>query len=34
VLCDEHLHGSFFRKLFVDLGAQPICLRCREDTKA
>ena len=30
VLCNSHLHGSFFRRLLVDLGAEPVCLKCRE----
>jgi hypothetical protein len=29
VLCHRHLHGSFARRLMVDLGADPLCLRCR-----
>ena len=29
VLCDPHLHGSTFRKLFRELtGAAPVCERC------
>jgi hypothetical protein len=31
VLCNSHLHGSFFRRLLVDLGAEPVCLRCRRE---
>jgi hypothetical protein len=34
VLCDRHLHGSFFRKLLVDLGADLVCVRCRAEAKA
>lgn len=34
VLCNTHLHGSFVRRLLVDLGAEPLCVRCRhEDVK-
>jgi len=30
VLCNAHLHGSFFRRLAVDMSlAQPICVQCR-----
>jgi hypothetical protein len=30
VLCNTHLHGSFFRRLLVDLMASPpVCVRCR-----
>jgi hypothetical protein len=29
VLCHAHLHGSFFRRLLVDVGARPVCVRCR-----
>jgi len=29
ILCFTHLHGSFVRRLVADLGAQPICVRCR-----
>ena len=29
ILCDAHLHGSFFRRLYVDLGADALCVRCR-----
>ena len=30
ILCNRHLHGSFFRRLAVDVGAsEPLCLRCR-----
>lgn len=29
VLCARHLHGSFFRRLLVDLGTAPVCLDCR-----
>ena len=31
ILCDTHLHGSFARKLIVDLGVGAvICLKCRQ----
>jgi len=30
VLCNTHLHGSFIRRLLVDLGARPLCQRCRQ----
>ena len=33
-LCPTHLHGSFARRLLVDLGAQPICLQCRRGVTA
>lgn len=29
VLCADHLHGSWARRLAVDLGAQPVCVQCR-----
>lgn len=29
VLCAAHLHGSFLRRLLVDLGAAPRCVQCR-----
>ena len=29
ILCAAHLHGSFFRRLLVDLGAAARCLDCR-----
>lgn len=29
VLCARHLHGSWMRRLLVDLGASPLCLSCR-----
>jgi hypothetical protein len=34
VLCDRHLHGSFFRKLMTDFGVQALCLRCRAEAKS
>lgn len=29
ILCHTHLHGSFVRRLLVDLGAAPVCVQCR-----
>jgi hypothetical protein len=29
VLCAQHLHGSWTRRLFVDLGAKAVCVECR-----
>lgn len=29
VLCSRHLHGSFVRRLLVDLGAEVRCVACR-----
>jgi len=29
ILCARHLHGSFFRRLLVDLGAASVCCACR-----
>jgi len=30
VLCNDHLHGSFARRLLADAGlAEIVCLRCR-----
>lgn len=29
VLCATHLHGSFARRLVVDMGATPTCGDCR-----
>lgn len=31
VLCPVHLHGSFARRLLVDLGAHALCVQCRTD---
>lgn len=31
ILCHTHLYGSFFRRLLVDLGAKPLCVRCRHE---
>jgi hypothetical protein len=29
ILCARHLHGSWFRRLLVDFGAETICCECR-----
>lgn len=29
ILCATHLHGSWLRRLLVDVGAEPICVQCR-----
>ncbi|MEO7455413.1 MAG: hypothetical protein ABIY52_04075 [Gemmatimonadaceae bacterium] len=29
ILCYHHLHGSFARRLLVDLGARSLCVQCR-----
>ncbi|HEX6052212.1 MAG TPA: hypothetical protein VFZ21_23265 [Gemmatimonadaceae bacterium] len=29
VLCATHLHGSFARRILVDLGARTLCVDCR-----
>lgn len=29
ILCNAHLHGSFLRRLVVDIGADAVCVRCR-----
>jgi hypothetical protein len=29
ILCASHLHGSFVRRLLVDLGASSVCVQCR-----
>lgn len=31
-LCSTHLHGSWVRRLLVDLGADPVCVTCRHGT--
>jgi hypothetical protein len=31
LLCSQHLHGSWSRRLMVDFGAAPICSDCRRD---
>ena len=32
ILCNTHLHGSFMRRLLVDLGAPLVCIRCRRES--
>jgi hypothetical protein len=34
VLCNTHLHGSFFRRLYVDIGAEAVCVKCRLEQPA
>lgn len=29
ILCYAHLHGSFWRRLLTDLGAETVCVECR-----
>ena len=29
VLCNRHLHGSFWQRLKVDFGSPAVCVRCR-----
>lgn len=29
ILCPAHLHGSWARRLLVDLGAATVCVACR-----
>lgn len=29
ILCYSHLHGSWVRRVLVDLGASAVCLDCR-----
>jgi hypothetical protein len=29
ILCYQHLHGSWLRRLLADLGAGTICVQCR-----
>ena len=29
ILCMKHLHGSWIRRLWVDLGAANVCVECR-----
>jgi hypothetical protein len=33
ILCMRHLHGSWLRRLSVDLGARCICVDCRSGNK-
>jgi hypothetical protein len=32
VLCSQHLHGSWMRRLIADFGTAPICVDCRRDS--
>ncbi len=34
ILCGDHLHGSLFRRLAVDIGAEAVCVRCRSGQPA
>ena len=29
ILCPQHLHGSWLRRMAVDLGAAAVCVDCR-----
>jgi hypothetical protein len=29
ILCYAHLHGSWWRRLVTDLGAETLCVECR-----
>jgi hypothetical protein len=29
ILCPDHLHGSWFRRMRVDLGGRAVCTECR-----
>ena len=29
ILCYQHLHGSFLRRLLTDLGVKTVCVQCR-----
>lgn len=29
ILCARHLHGSWTRRLLVDIGARSLCIDCR-----
>ena len=31
ILCRTHLHGSWVRRMQVDLGARPVCVACRRE---
>jgi hypothetical protein len=31
ILCAQHLHGSWIRRLMVDFGSPPICCACRRE---
>ena len=32
ILCAQHLHGSWIRRLIVDFGSAPICCDCRRES--
>jgi hypothetical protein len=34
ILCNTHLHGSFVRRMLVDFGAEPVCVKCRESASS
>lgn len=29
ILCPQHLHGSWLRRMVVDVGAAAVCVECR-----
>lgn len=29
ILCPQHLHGSWLRRMMVDVGAPAVCVECR-----
>jgi hypothetical protein len=31
ILCNDHLHGSFARRIAIAFGAPYLCVRCRAD---
>ncbi|HEX6536280.1 MAG TPA: hypothetical protein VF041_16940 [Gemmatimonadaceae bacterium] len=33
ILCDEHLHGSWGRRMMVELGARAVCVSCRAEER-
>jgi hypothetical protein len=33
ILCYTHLHGSWWRRLITDLGAETVCVQCRASGK-
>jgi hypothetical protein len=32
ILCMKHLHGSWLRRLWVDIGGREVCVACRGGT--
>jgi hypothetical protein len=32
ILCQQHLHGTWLRRLAVDFGAASLCVDCRRGT--